>query len=123
MRGSWFEKAVELMLVDLRISALARQYVVRDRGGRLVAVVDLAIPSLRLAIEGHSREFHFGRAAEGSDEDRDHRLAAVGWDTTYLGYQSTRRPAETVELVVRIVEERRRLIEGTCGPERVRNVR
>ena len=104
------------MLADPRIPPLARQYVVRDRDGRLVAVADLAIPSLRLALEGHSREFHFGRAAEGSDEDRDHRLAAVGWDTTYLGYQSTRRPAETVELIVRIVEERRRLVEGGSGP-------
>ncbi len=110
VRGSWFEKLVELMLDDVRIPAIARQHVVEDGSGTFVAQVDLAIPCLQLAIEAHSREFHFGRQAKGSDEDRDHRLARVGWDTTYLGFQSTRRPAATLKLVVDIVDQRRQLL-------------
>jgi hypothetical protein len=112
VRGSWFERVVELMLADPRIPPLTRQHVVTDAAGNHVATIDLAAPSIRLAIEAHSREFHFGRAAEAADEDRDHRLSVVGWDTTYLGYQSTRRPTETLELVARIVEERRRLVDS-----------
>jgi hypothetical protein len=116
VRGSWFEKVVELMLADPRIPQLVRQHVVRDRAGRFVAQLDLAVPSLRHGIEAHSRQFHFGRAAEAGDEDRDHRLSAVGWDVTYLGFASTRRPAETVDLVAAIFEERRRLLEGRRPP-------
>ena len=59
---------------------------------------------------------HFGRAAEGRDEDRDHRLSAVGWDVTYLGFESTRRPADTVELVADILGARGRLLDPLSTP-------
>jgi hypothetical protein len=97
VRGSWFERVVERMLDDPRIPPLVRQYEIRTPAGVFVARPDLAIPSIKLAIEAHSREFHFGRAAEGSDEDRDNELADLGWDTRYLGYQSTRRPQATAD--------------------------
>jgi hypothetical protein len=116
LRGSWFEKVVELMLVDPRIPELVRQFEVRNPDGHLVARPDLAVPDIRLAIEAHSREFHFGRAAECRDEDRDHALASVGWDTLYLGHRSTRRPAETVELVARVIAERQRIVRGAIRP-------
>lgn len=112
VRGSWFECTIELMLKDLRIPPLIRQFEVTDAHGRFVARPDLAIPSLRFAIEGHSREFHFGRAAEGRDEDRDHRLAVIGWDVMYLGYRSTRQPAATIELVAQAVAAREMMLRG-----------
>jgi hypothetical protein len=115
VRGSWFERLVELMLDDPRIPPFVRQFEVRDAAGHFVARPDLAIPSLKFGIEAHSRQFHFGRLPEGADEDRDHRFVRIGWDVMYLGYQSTQRPAATLELVVSAVEERRRLIEG--GPQ------
>ena len=40
------------------------------------------------------------------------RLAGLGWDTLYLGYQSTRRPAATRDLVARVVEARAALLRG-----------
>jgi hypothetical protein len=112
VRGSWFEKLVKVLLVDPRIPPLAEQFDVRDASGDVVARPDLAIPSIRLAIEAHSRQFHFGRAAEWVDEDRDHRLAVLGWDTLYLGYQSTRRPEATAELVATAVAVRTAQLEG-----------
>jgi hypothetical protein len=111
VRGSWFEAVVERLLDDPRIPPLVRQYVIRDENGLFVARADLAVPSLRHAIEAHSRRFHFGRVAECRDQDRDLRLSEIGWDTTYLGHQSTRHPREVVELVVRILDQRRGLIE------------
>lgn len=116
VRGSWFEKLVEGLLNDPRFPAITRQHVVRDRSGRFVAQLDLAVPSLQHGLEAHSREFHFGRAAEGRDEDRDHRLSAVGWDVTYLGFESTRRPADTVELVADILGARGRLLDPLSTP-------
>jgi len=108
VRDSWFEKVVELILRDPSLPAVVRQHELRNSVGGLVARFDLAMPSLRLGFEAHSREFHFGRAAETRDEDRDHRIAACGWDTVYLGWSATRRPSETLRLVREIVEARSR---------------
>lgn len=110
VRGSWFERLVELMLDDPRIPALVRQHRVLDTAGKEVARPDLAIPSLKFAIEAHSRQFHFGRLPEGADEDRDHRFVRIGWDVMYLGYQSTKRPEETLELVAAAVAARAALL-------------
>jgi len=106
VRGSWFEKLVELMLADSRIPELIPQFEVLNALGQVVARPDFAIPAIKLAIEAHSREFHFGRAAEGADEDRDDALARVGWDARYLGYQSTRRPEEKVDFMAAVIAER-----------------
>ena len=40
---------------------LVRQHRVFDGRGRLAGILDLAFPSLRLGVEAHSRQFHFGR--------------------------------------------------------------
>ena len=104
---SWLEGLVEELLAVPGIPPLVRQFVVRDHTGRAVARVDLAIPSLRLAIEAHSRRFHFGADAGAADEDRDLHLTACGWATLYLGFQHTRRPGDVVPLVVRAVAHRK----------------
>jgi hypothetical protein len=104
---SWLERLVEALVAVPGVPPVVRQYAVRDPNGRFVARVDLAIPSLRLAIEAHSRRFHFGDRAGAADEDRDLRLTACGWQTIYLGYQHTKRPAEIVPLVVQAVARRK----------------
>jgi hypothetical protein len=103
---SWLERLVERLLAVPGMPPLVRQHVVRDPRGRFVARVDLAIPSIRLAIEAHSRRFHFGDAAGRRDEDRDLRLSAAGWAALYVGYQHTRRAADVVPLVVDAVVAR-----------------
>jgi hypothetical protein len=103
---SWLERLVEELLTVPGFPPLVRQYHVRDDTGRFVARVDLAVPSARLAIEAHSRRFHFGAGAEAADEDRDLRLAACGWEVLYLGYQHTKRRREVVPLVVSAVARR-----------------
>jgi hypothetical protein len=106
LRDSWFEKLIE----DSSLPPFERQYELRDGAGDLVARFDFAVPSAQLGIECHSRRFHFGSLPEGADEDRDHRVGGCGWDTLYLGYQRTRRPAATRDLVQRIVVSRLALL-------------
>jgi hypothetical protein len=113
VRGSWFEKLVEDCLRSPELPPLVRQHAVHDPEGRLVGILDLAFPSIRLGVEAHSRQFHFGRAGEHRDEDRDHRLARSGWEVLYVGWQSTRRPQDLVTLVVETAGHRRRLLGET----------
>ena len=107
VRGSWFEKLVERCLRAPDLPPLARQHAVRDADGRLVGILDLAFPTLRLGVEAHRRQFHFGRGAEHADEDRDHRLARCGWEVLYVGWQGARRPAEVLALVRETAAHRR----------------
>jgi very-short-patch-repair endonuclease len=110
VRGSWFEKLVERCLRAPDLPPLARQHAVRDADGRLAGILDLAFPTLRLGVEAHSRQFHFGRASEHADEDRDHRLARCGWEVLYVGWQGARRPAEVLALVRETAAQRRNLL-------------
>jgi hypothetical protein len=103
---TWFEELIERLLRDPRIPPLVRQYEIRDASGRFVARPDLAIPSLRLGIEAHSRQFHFEPERGEADEDRDLRAGAVGWELVYLGWYAQRRPAEIVELIAQLCARR-----------------
>ena len=86
VRGSWFQRLLRDCLRSPILVGLVEEHEVRDGSGRLVARVDLAVPSVRLAIEAHSKRYHFGVEAEAADEDRDARLGEVGWDVRYVGY-------------------------------------
>ena len=113
VRGSWFEKLVEDCLRSPELPPLVRQHAVYDSDGRLAGVLDLAFPSIRLGVEAHSRQFHFGRSAERRDEDRDHRLARGGWEVLYVGWQQARRPEVVLALVIDTARHRRRLLGET----------
>ena len=103
---SWFEELLRCMLEHPDIPPLVPQYVLTTEAGAFVARIDLAIPEARLGIEGHSRKFHFGPISEASDEDRDLRAAACGWELIYLGWYSQRRPAEVVQTIAHVCRVR-----------------
>ena len=108
---SWFERSLEVLARIPGLPQPVRQHVVRGASGEFVARVDLGFPSIRLALEAHSRSFHFGPFAEARDEDRDHRLARVGWDTLYVGWQrTTTKPRQVAQLIESVVRERASLI-------------
>ena len=105
VRGSWFERVVEQLLVVPGLPPLVRQHEVFDEQG-LIGQVDLAMPDIRLGIEAHSRQFHFGPRAERADERRDNRFSRVGWDLVYLGYYDPTRPEIMVQVVVDVAKRR-----------------
>jgi very-short-patch-repair endonuclease len=102
---SWFERLVERVLQQTGIGPIVRQFEVFDDRGEFVARVDLAVPHLRLAIEAHSRQFHTGPQRETFDQRRDNRLAAVGWETIYVGWEDA--SSATVAAQIRRIAERR----------------
>jgi very-short-patch-repair endonuclease len=107
VRDSWFEALVERCLGSRQLPPLVRQYEVRDLEGRLAGRVDVAFPPIKLAVEAHSRQHHFGRTAELMDERRDLRLAALGWEVLYVGWQDTRSPAELLAVVESVAATRK----------------
>ena len=76
------------------IEGVVRQHNVRGSKGRFIARVDFAVPHVRLAIEAHSREFHFGAGAVERDEAREHALMQQGWAVVYFGDRHLRTPAK-----------------------------
>jgi very-short-patch-repair endonuclease len=107
VRDSWFEALVERLVRSAKVPEVVRQYEIVDAQGRFVARVDLAIPSLRIAIEAHSRRFHTGPAREARDEHRDHAITGQGWVTMYLGWaDTTRSPAAVIRRVEQLVAVR-----------------
>lgn len=108
VRGSWFERLVELCVASPRIPPVVRQYVVYADDGSFIARPDLAIPSLKMAIEAHSRKFHTGPRIEAFDERRDNRLGEVGWQTSYVGWADKSAPARVCLSIERTVAARAR---------------
>ncbi len=102
------EGRVERLLRRARLPGVVRQHVVRDPQGRFVARVDFAIPQLRLAIEAHSMEHHFGLATM-RDAARDERLLAVGWESEFVTAADTRREATVARLRDRVRARAREL--------------
>ena len=107
VRGSWFERLVEACVQSPVIPPLERQFEVRSASGAFVARPDLAIPSLRLAIEAHSRQHHTGPRREAFDQRRDNLLAVEGWHTAYVGWaDTTSTPAAVCSVIEAIVARR-----------------
>jgi hypothetical protein len=107
VRGSWFEQLVEACLASPLIPPIERQFSVYSSKGAFVARPDLAIPSLRLAIEAHSRKHHTGPTNEAFDEQRDNLLAVEGWDTAYVGWSAANSSPLLVRRVIEQIVTRR----------------
>ena len=106
--ATWFEELLALCLDDPTLPPMRLQYPVADDSGVIVARPDIAFPSVMLGLEAHSREFHWGEIAQRLDEERDIAAALCGWELTYLGWYATKRPAEVLGVVKRLIDVRRR---------------
>ena len=102
------ESALELRLEScLRgIDGVVRQHTIRTDGGAFVARVDFAIPRFKIALEAHSRQFHFGPQAQHRDETREHEMNRHGWIALYFGSQNLRSPARVRQNVLDVIRAR-----------------
>jgi hypothetical protein len=107
---SWRERVTERMLSHPELRPLVRQHEIRSSMGELIARPDLAIVDIRLGIEFHSDQWHYGPRRGNRDRRRDRRAGEVGWHLIYVDGSDHRTPAETVRSVVRVVRARRALL-------------
>ncbi len=98
---SALEARLEAILGD--IDGLVRQYEVFDQSGVFVARTDFAVPSARVAIEAHSREFHSSPEAQRRDTQRHARLVEQDWRVRYVTKKEMENPSSLRSSVRRIV--------------------
>jgi hypothetical protein len=104
---TWFEELLALCLADPALPEIVLQCPIRNEEGTIVARADIGLPEVKLGLEAHSRQFHFGPVFEPLDEDRDIAVALCGWELTYLGWHATKRPAEVLRIVKDLVRVRK----------------
>jgi very-short-patch-repair endonuclease len=80
---SGWEARLERILVRAGLPRPRRQYQIRQNG-RLVARVDLAYPSYRLAIEYEGVRWHTGSARLDRASERELKLAPLGWHVLHV---------------------------------------
>ena len=68
------------LLMSSGLDSPALEYRVLGRDGSLVAQVDLAYPSVRLAIELDSVRWHFNRVSFAEDPRRRNAMFLAGWN-------------------------------------------
>lgn len=67
------------------------QYPVRSAAGRLLAVLDVAFPTLQVGVEAHSKRFHFGERMNVRDADREYEVAKEGWGLVFVRHDEVDR--------------------------------
>lgn len=116
VRGSWFEKLVQECVTSPAIPPVETQYELRSATGAFIGRFDLAIPSVRLLIEAHSRRFHTGEHLELIDQRRDNLAGLEGWDVRYVGWADTSTPRRVRRFIERLVERRAKDLGLAAGP-------
>lgn len=104
---TWFERLVERCISVPGLPPWTRQHRVLNDAGQFVARVDLACVELRLAVEAHSRQFHFGALPQADDLERENELGESGWYVRYLTWRDvTRDPADVAAGIERLARRR-----------------
>ena len=105
---SWFQRLAARVLADAGVETVD-EHPVHD-GHRLLAELDLAIPSLKIGIECQSWEWHSTPAAQRRDEARKRALRRLGWEILDLWWSDLDRIDDVFATLAVIIAERRGLM-------------
>ncbi len=94
---SLFERRVQRLLAAADLPPIVTQHEIAV--GKRLYRLDLAMPSIRLGVECHSRRFHWGRQAQEADNRRDTALAGAGWQLLYVTWAQLQQPKRLVEAI------------------------
>jgi very-short-patch-repair endonuclease len=85
------EAEIVRLLMAAGIERPVTRYRIVDRNGRFVAIVDLAWPRLKVALEVDGFAYHSDYRTFVADRDRGNRLVAAGWILLRVAPTSARR--------------------------------
>ncbi len=103
------------------MSAVTRQHELQIPSGETVKL-DIAWPTIRLAVEPGSSWFHGGDLGQARDHDRDLACNEVGWMIIRLDESFRFDPAAAARRVKRVYDSRRRDLLGARFPAHIRPV-
>lgn len=107
---SWMERLVADLVARLDIEDVELQHPVAVNGHRYR--LDVAIPSIKLGIEAHSRKYHWGPGTADADNVRDLDLAVAGWEVLYITWTQLCDPDALSDAIEAIVRARLRGVDG-----------
>ena len=99
---SWFQRLVKSVLLAHGVTT-EDEFPVRGRDGALLAELDLAIPSLKIGVEGQSWRWHASPSARADDARRKRRLRRLGWEIVEVWWSDLdrmREVADDLQLVI-----------------------
>lgn len=97
---SEFERRMLAILRTIPSHRFEPNHEVIGRHGRYF--LDFAVPCLRLGIECHSSQFHFGKEAAIADQARHRDLILAGWTILYYTWDDVVFRPEEVEAEIRL---------------------
>ena len=109
---SWFQRLVKSLLLARGVVTVD-ELPVHGRDGRLLAELDLALPSLKIGVECQSWRWHATPSARAADARRKRRLRALGWEIVEVWWSDLDRMDEVADEVQAVIDSRHpRLIDG-----------
>jgi very-short-patch-repair endonuclease len=107
---SAMERVTARLLAAADLPPIELQHHIRA-GGRSFRI-DLAMPSIKLGVESHGRQFHWGRGVEEADNERDLMLASAGWSLLYVTWSQLQEPDRFVTAVQKAAAARSLQLRG-----------
>ena len=102
--SAWSRMVADLLVED-GLDRPVMEHRICDQAGDLVAQVDLAYPSRRLAIELDSKRWHLNSVSFERDPRRRNALTVIGWTVlTFTWNDYVERPGQLCATVARLLE-------------------
>ena len=102
--SAWSRMVADLLVED-GLDRPVMEHRIWDQAGDLVAQVDLAYPSRRLAIELDSKRWHLNSVSFERDPRRRNALTVVGWTVlTFTWSDYVERPGQLCATVAKLLE-------------------
>jgi hypothetical protein len=111
--GSWRERVTQRLLTHPELRDLTPQHEIVGLDGAVIARPDFALVDVRVGIEYHSDQRHYGPRRGDRDRCRDLAASRRGWELIYLDAVDHRRPQDALDAVLEVVRFRRWLFGRT----------
>jgi hypothetical protein len=101
---SWFQRLAARLLDDGGITTVD-EFSICD-GRRLLAVLDLAMPELKIGVECQSWQWHSTPAAQQRDAARKRRLRRIGWEIVDVWWSDLERFDDVLDTLRTMIADR-----------------
>ena len=101
---SWFQRLASRILADVGIDTVD-EFAIHD-GERLLAVLDLAIPYLRMGVECQSWKWHATPEAQRRDTARKRSVRRLGWEVVDLWWSDLDRMDDILATLRVVIADR-----------------